>query len=91
MPTLLDEPTKQEQHPYLYWELHGGQPRQAVRFGRYKAIRNPLGSGKIKLYDLEDDIGESQDLATIKPAIVKQASQYLKEAHRESPIWKDIP
>ncbi len=91
LPTLLDEPTKQRQHPYLYWELHGGHPRQAVRFGRYKAIRNPLGSGKIKLYDLEDDIGESQDLATIKPAIVKQASQYLKEAHRESPIWKDIP
>ncbi len=89
LPTLLDEPKKQQQHPYLYWELHGGHPRQAVRFGRYKAIRNPLGSGKIQLYDLKNDIGESQDLATTKPDIVKQASQYLDQAHRESPIWKD--
>jgi len=91
LPTLLDEPTKQRQHPYLYWELHGGHPRQAVRFGRYKAIRTPLGSGKIQLYDLKNDIGESQDLATTKPGIVKQASQYLDQAHRESPIWKDPP
>lgn len=91
LPTLLDQPAAQTQHPYLYWELHGGSPRQAVRFGRFKAIRSPLGSGPIKLYDLQADIGETHDLAPAKPAIVAQAGRYLDQAHRESPIWKDPP
>jgi arylsulfatase A-like enzyme len=89
LPTLLDEPEEQKQHPYLYWELHGGRPRQAVRFGRFKAIRRPLGSGQVELYDLAADLGEQHNLAAANPEAVKRAKRMMDEAHRESPLWPD--
>ncbi len=45
---------------YLYWEFHEGGFVQAVRMGRWKAVRKGL-NGKIELYDLRTDITESHD------------------------------
>ena len=91
LPTLLGEKQSQEEHAYLYWELHGGHPRQAVRFGDYKAIRNPLGSDNVELYDLKNDSAERHNIATKDPQHVSVAKQMMDTAHRESPLWPDRP
>jgi len=73
VPTLLGRGT-QTPHPPMYWEHHGvcgGQ--QAVRDGRWKAIR--LGTGTpspapVQLYDLDADPGERRDVAASHPEVL---------------------
>lgn len=47
-------------------ELFG---RRAVRFNQWKALQlaPPLGTGRWELYDLDVDVGESSDLAALRP------------------------
>jgi len=85
VPTLLGVPHKQKQHEYLYWEFHERGSAQAVRFGRWKAIRLP--DGKLELYDLEADLGETTDLAADHPQEVAKAREYLAQARTESEFW----
>jgi arylsulfatase A-like enzyme len=86
LPELKGE--KQQKHEYLYWEFspHGGQ--QAVRFGKWKAIRKNIHEGNmaIELYDLENDIQEQHDVALQFPEIVDKIKDMMKEAHKPSPI-----
>ena len=91
VPTLLGEKKSQDEHAYLYWELHGGHPRQAVRFGDYKAIRNPLGSENVELYNLKTDPAERRNIATNDPQRIALAKQMMDASHRESPLWPDPP
>jgi len=89
-PTLLGYPERQKQHEYLYWEFpaYGGQ--QAVRRGRWKAVRqnmmqkgnkNPL---KIELYDLTEDIDEANDVAKANPEVVQKMKSIMQSAHTPS-------
>jgi len=87
LPTLTGHGDGQRQHPYLYWELPGGEGRQAVRFRQWKAIRVPLGYGDTLLFDLNRDLGELHNVADQHPEVVHEAEHYLKEAHVESPHW----
>lgn len=89
LPTLLGQQDKQQQHDYVYWELPGWAPRQAIRFGNWKAIRRPLGFGETELYDLSKDLGEEKDVAEQFPGAVQQARAFMDQAHVASPIWKD--
>ncbi|MEK6270819.1 MAG: arylsulfatase [Planctomycetales bacterium] len=89
LPTLLGDTAEQQKHAYLYWELHGGHPRQAIRFGDYKAIRNPIGSNNVQLYNLKKDAAERDDIAAQEPRRVETAKQMMDDAHRESPLWPD--
>jgi arylsulfatase A-like enzyme len=86
-PTLTGQGT-QAQHAYLYWEFYELSGRQAVRFGNYKAIREPLFTGSIKIYDLAQDIAEKNDLAEQRPELVEKAAAYMKEAHVPNPNWE---
>jgi arylsulfatase A len=66
----------------LYWEYHGGtQSGQAVRDGRWKAIRfQPLGvdhNQPIQLYDLSRDPHEERDLASKQLKTVARLRQIL--------------
>ncbi|TWT70628.1 arylsulfatase [Crateriforma conspicua] len=71
---------------YFYWELHGGRPIQAARFGDWKAVR--LGVDRpIEIYDLAQDPAESNDLAESRPDLVANAAEIFSEAHRENPHW----
>ncbi len=89
VPTLLGKPaSEQPQHRYLYWEFYEQGSRQAVRFGKWKAIREPMLNGKIRLYDLEVDQGEVNDVANQNPEEVKLAGQYMDEAHVNHPNWQ---
>lgn len=92
-PTLLGHPAEQKEHDYLYWEFaaYGGQ--QAVHMGNWKAVRqdmlrrnnpDPL---KIELYNLNDDIGESHDVAAKHPEIVKKMRKIMDEAHVPNEVF----
>lgn len=84
-PTLRGE--RQEDPPYLYWEFYEGTPAQAVRFGRWKAIRRPMHSGAIELYDLEADLYEVNDVAAERPELVRRAAELMEEAHEPAGDW----
>src|SRR5262249_31257131 len=88
MPTLLGQNNKQRQHEYLYWEVYEQGSRQAVRFGRWKAIREPMLTGKVQLYDLSVDVGEQNDLAAAQPEVVKRAVAMMGQAHVPDPKWQ---
>jgi arylsulfatase A-like enzyme len=68
---------------FLYWEFHEGGFHQAVRTGRWKALRHGLDA-PLELYDLEDDLGETRDVAARRPEVVARIEEYLKGARTES-------
>ena len=88
LPTLLGRPDEQKSHAYLYWEFYERGSAQAVRFGHWKAIRKPMLSGPVELYDLSADIGETRNVAQDHPAVVEQAVRYMDEAHISHPNWQ---
>lgn len=83
VPALLGEDTagrKQQQHKFLYWELGGeGRLIQAVRMGKYKAVR-PKAGAELELYDLSTDIGETKNIAARHGKIMAKIKTYLKTA-----------
>lgn len=88
LPALLGKPAQQRQHKYIYFEFYEQGGRQSVRFGNWKAIRQPMLTGKVELFDLLKDLGETNNLADSKPEIVKQAIALMNEAHVDHPNWK---
>ncbi len=85
LPTLLEK--KQNTHEYLYWEYHFWEPsRQAVRFGKWKAIKNTPNS-KIELYNLDLDINEKNNIAVNHSDIVEKAKKILKSARVETELY----
>jgi uncharacterized sulfatase len=87
LPSLTGRPAQQRQHAYLYWEFYEQGGRQAVRFGPWKAIREPMGTGPVELFDLAHDVGEETDLAARRKDLVARAVRYMDEAHVPDPAW----
>jgi arylsulfatase A len=86
-PTLLGRADKQQAHDFLYWEFYEQGGKQAVREGRWKAIRlNALdpNAATIELYDLETDLGEEKDVAQEHADVVDRLSKRMQEAHVDS-------
>ena len=71
---------------FLYWEFYEGGFRQAVRWRNYKAVRPGLDK-PLEIYDLAKDLGETNDIATENPKIVKKFETYLKSARTDSANW----
>ncbi|MDO8542155.1 MAG: arylsulfatase [Opitutaceae bacterium] len=86
VPTLLGRPKEQERHEYLYWEFHENGFKQAVRRENWKAVRHGT-KAPLELYNLEQDIGETRNLAAQHPAIVKQLEDVLAAARTENKHW----
>ncbi len=81
----------QSTHAFLYWEFYEGASSQAVRFGDWKAVRIPMLSGPVELFDLARDPAEQHDIAREHPEIVKQAQAIMDREHVPSPLWKINP
>ena len=89
LPTLLGK-KRQAQHEYLYWEFHEQGGKVAVRMGDWKAIKlniNKTPQGATELYDLSTDKGETTDIASQHPEIVKKMEEIMKEAHTPSEVF----
>ncbi len=72
----------------MYWEFYERGSAQAVRFGKWKAIRKPMFTGKIELYDMSNDPGEKHDYSMRRPDLTRQAAGLMDRAHEGDPNWK---
>lgn len=81
LPALLGE--EQQAHDYLYWEFPAYKGQQAIRMGKWKAIRQNIQEGnlEIELYNLETDIQELNNVAEQHPEIISQVEEIFKTAH----------
>ncbi|MEN1679586.1 MAG: arylsulfatase [Planctomycetota bacterium] len=83
LPTLTGK-GEQAEHDHLYWEFHERGGKQAIRMGRWKGVRlkvqkNP--DAALELYDLQADLGETQDVSSAHPAIVREMERIMRESH----------
>jgi uncharacterized sulfatase len=88
LPAILGDSEGQRRHDYLYWEFYERGSAQAVRIGQWKGVRQPMFTGTIELYNLENDVGEELDVARAHPEMVERVEVVMKEAHRPSALWK---
>ena len=94
LPTLLGQAKKQRRHEYLYWEFHERGKKQAVRMGKWKAIRQNLAKDRnapIELYDLSQDIGEERNIADQYADVVGRMAPLFKSARVESDVFTLFP
>jgi arylsulfatase A-like enzyme len=83
-PTLLHRTQVRER--FLYWEAYEPTFFQAVRWGKWKAIRFHR-PGPIELYDLSVDISEKHNVAAANPSVVSRIEEYLRTARTDSPEY----
>ncbi len=91
LPVLLGE--KQAIHKSLNWEFqldgwgrempHGGF-RQSARIGKWKGVRYGI-MNKTQLYNLEEDISETKNLAAEYPEMVQKMNALFEENRTETP------
>lgn len=81
VPTLLGY--KQKNRNCLYWEL---RRYQALRMGDWKGIRRGK-KGKLELYNLRIDMGETTDVADKYPELIARIKKYMETAHTPSRLF----
>jgi hypothetical protein len=62
--------------------------------GKWKGVRtgtrrNP--DAPLQLFDLDRDLGETRNVASDNPEMVKKLMGFIKAAHTESPLWPSKP
>jgi arylsulfatase A len=90
LPTMLQQDGQQAKHDYLYWEFHERGGRLAVRKGdwkavRYQVLRNP--DAPLELYNLAEDIGETNNVAADHPGVVADMKNILDQAREPSDVF----
>jgi arylsulfatase A len=86
MMTLLRNPTtslKREAVFFHYPHYHHSRPASAIRAGDWKLIEF-LDDGRLELYNLRDDIGEKNNLASSEPERAKQLQGRLANWRKET-------
>lgn len=91
-PTLHAQP--QPAHPYMYWEfMHKGM-QIALRQGDWKAIQfipkkaSDVAARRSELYNLANDLGETNNLASKHPEKLKELLQLMEQARVPSSVEK---
>ncbi|KKN35492.1 hypothetical protein LCGC14_0783090 [marine sediment metagenome] len=91
LPTLLGQDKIQKEHEYLYWEFHERGGRQAVRKGKWKAVKYAVferPDAPLELYNLEEDIGEEHNIAQSHPDIIADMKNIMKTARTPSDVFR---
>lgn len=89
LPTLLGS-ENQEKHDFLYWEFPESGGQQAVRMGKWKGIRKNIDkdSLQIRLYNLETDVQELDDVSSQNPDVVAKIESIFRNEHEMAEIEK---
>ena len=80
----------QKKHEFLYWEFGHKGGRVAVRMGDWKGVAYDLEHHpdyKIELYNLANDVAETNDVAGANPEIVAQIKQIMRTERTESELF----
>lgn len=85
VPTLLGDADSQQRHDYLYWEWDQRGSQRAVRHGQWKLVSDEPGTWQV--FDLETDIGESNDVAAEHPDLIDNVNAWI-EANRTAPAGR---
>ena len=88
--STLFQTGKEKQHEYFYWEFHESDGRQAVRWGKWKAIKlavTKISDPAIELYDLNKDPQEINNVAAQNPDIVKKMAELFSKEHSYNADW----
>ncbi len=88
LPAILGKTGEQKQHESLYWEFYERGSAQAVRMGRWKGVVQPIDGENIELYNLENDLGETKNVAAEHADVVARIRRIMKDSHTPSPLWK---
>ena len=86
LPTLRGGPD-QPAHPDLVWHFPGYGGQQAIRMGKWKGVRRQLRqqpNAPLELYDLEQDLRETRDVAADHPELVGRMLQVLSQSQSRS-------
>jgi arylsulfatase A len=89
LPVLLGE-NGQKEHDYVYWEFHEQGGKMGVRMENWKAVKLNIDKdpeAAPELYDLSKDIGETNNIASSNPVIVKKMEDIMKQAHTPSEVF----
>jgi arylsulfatase A len=76
----------QPTHEFMYWEFHERGFQQAVRMGKWKAVRLKKDA-PLELYDLPNDPIEAHNVAEGNPEVVAKIEKYLATARTDSTQW----
>jgi arylsulfatase A-like enzyme len=77
-----------KKHEYLYWDYGHCRTRydQAIRMGKWKGIRQGIKS-ELQVYNLDEDLGEENNLAGEYPDIVQKLNELLDEAYEPNELY----
>ncbi len=81
LPALMEK--EQTEHPFLYWEFPESGGQQALRMGKWKAVRQNIKKGEldIELYNLETDLQEQNNVAVEQPELIEEIKAIFLEQH----------
>lgn len=84
---LTGEAAELEERP-LFWRQHGGQGEKAVRLGKWK-LHRPAGSSAGKLFNLDEDVAETNDVSAKHPEMKQKLETLLDDwnAQLKEPLW----
>ena len=86
-PTLTAATESQKEHKFLYWEAHEKKGARALRIGNWKSVIKPY-RGKMELYDLSNDVIESNNIASENADILSVHKEIIEQAHTSLPLVK---
>ena len=77
---------RSRRHDYLLVEFYERGGKQAVRFGKWKAIRIPMHNGPVELFDLSTDLGELFDVSAAIPRSSPKPTPHGRSACPQSEL-----
>ena len=92
LPLLLGKTEDQKIPPYLFWDFAGYGGQMAVRMGKWKGLKRGLRKKDkvtLELYNLEEDIGETNNVTSQHPEIAAKIEQIILR-ERVMPTTKEF-